>query len=156
MSVRIRGAAVAGIIAATAVALPAAALASGSGSPSATSSPAATKSAAPSSPGREVSKSAAAGANPGAIAASKSAAATSGSSNEPSMTSPAAVAALAGRLGVSIDAARHALQQIVALGSQGAVDPASSAFATIAHGVGVSPAQLAAALAAAKQAIGGI
>jgi predicted ArsR family transcriptional regulator len=72
------------------------------------------------------------------------------------MTSPAAVAALASRLGVSTDAARNALQQIVALGSQSAVDPASSAFAAIAHGAGVSPAQLAAGLAAAKQAIGGI
>jgi hypothetical protein len=141
MSVRIRRVVVAGVVAAAAVAVPAAALASGSGSPSAKPSPVASKSAA------AVSKSAA--------AASKSAAAGSGTRVDRSLTGPAAVAALASRLGVSTGAARHALQQIGALGRQGGVDPTGPAFAAIARGLGVGPAQLAAALGGVKQDLAG-
>jgi membrane-bound lytic murein transglycosylase B len=65
----------------------------------------------------------------------------------------AAVAALASRLGVSTGAAQHALQQIGALSRQGGVDPTGPAFATIARGLGVSPAQLAAALGGVKQVL---
>ena len=70
------------------------------------------------------------------------------------MTSAPAVAALASQLGVSTDAARNALQQIVTLSGQNGVDPASPTFVAIAHGLGVSPAQLASALRSVKQAIG--
>ncbi len=133
MSVRIRRVVVAGVVAA-AVAVPAAALASGSGSPSAKPSPAASKSAA---------------------AAAKSAAAGSETRVDRSLTGPAAVAALAGRLGVGTGAARHALQQIGALSGQGGVDPTGPAFAAIARGLGVSPAKLAAALGGVKQALAG-
>src|SRR6266851_5794979 len=127
MSVRIRRVVVAGVVAAAAVAVPAAALASGSGSPSAKPSAAATKSAA----------------------------AGSGTRVDRSLTGPAAVAALASRLGVSTGAARHALQQIGALSRQGGVDPTDPAFAAIARGLGVSPAQLDAALGGVKQALAG-
>ena len=134
MSVRIRRVVVAGVVAAAAFAVPAAALASGSGSPSAKPSPAASKSAA---------------------AASKSAAAASGTRVDRSLTGPAAVAALASRLGINTGAARHALQQIGALSRQGGVDPTDPAFAAIARGLGVSPAQLAAALVGVKQVLAG-
>lgn len=134
MSVRIRRVVVAGVVAAAAVAVPAVALASGSGSPSAKPSPVASKSA---------------------VAASKSAAAGSGTRVDRSLTGPAAVAALASGLGVSTGAARHALQQIGALSRQGGVDPTGPAFAAIARGIGVSPAQLAAALGGVKQVLAG-
>jgi hypothetical protein len=71
------------------------------------------------------------------------------------MTGPAAVAALASRLGVSTGAARHALQQIGVWSGQGGVDPADPAFAAIARGLGVSPAQLTAALGGVKQVLAG-
>jgi|SRR5215469_3049202 len=70
-----------------------------------------------------------------------------------SLTGPASVRVLATRLGVSASAAQRALQRVSALsGSQG-VDPASPAFAAIAHGLGVSPARLAAGLGAVKQSM---
>src|SRR6266516_2630817 len=140
MSVCIRRVGVAGVVAA-AVAIPAAALASGSGSPSAKPSPAA------STPATAAAKSAA--------AAAKSAAARSGTRVDRSLTGPTAVAALASRLGVGTGAARHALQQIGALSGQGGVDPTGPAFAAIARGLGVSSAQLAAALGGVKQALAG-
>jgi hypothetical protein len=152
MSVRSRRVVVAGIAAAAAVALPAAALASGSGSPSAKPSPAATKSAATSEP--RVAPSTAA-AKKSAAAARKSAAAGSGTSVDRSLTGAVAVAALANQLGVSRGAARHALQQIIALNRQGGVNPTGPAFAAIAHDLGVSPAQLAAALGAVKRSAAG-
>ena len=62
------------------------------------------------------------------------------------------VAALATQLGVSHGAAQHAFNQLDALNGTGGMDPASSAFAAIARDLGVSPAKLAAALPAAKQA----
>jgi hypothetical protein len=68
------------------------------------------------------------------------------------------VAALAGRLGVSTGAALHALhalQEFSALSRQGRVNPAGPAFASIARGLGVSPAQLAAALGGVKQVLAG-
>jgi len=68
---------------------------------------------------------------------------------------PAAfAAALASKLGVSTSAAQRALDQIEAL-SRGGIDPASPAFAAVAHDLGVSPDRLDAALAAAKGSLAG-
>jgi hypothetical protein len=130
MSVRSRRLAVAGVIAATMIAVPAAALASASGTSSGKPAPSAA-----------ASKSA---------AAIKSAARESGALR--SVTLPAMVTALATQLGVSHSAAQRAFNQLDALSGPGGVDPASPAFAAIAHDLGVSPDRLAAALAAAKQA----
>ncbi len=69
-------------------------------------------------------------------------------------TMPSMVAALATQLGVSHSAAQRAMNQINALSDRNGVDPASPAFAAIAHELGVTPARLAAALDAAKQAAG--
>jgi hypothetical protein len=69
-----------------------------------------------------------------------------------SLTSLSAAAALATRLGVSTATARSALQQIGALSRAYGVDPASAAFAAIAHHLGVTPTRLAAALPLIKQA----
>jgi hypothetical protein len=71
----------------------------------------------------------------------------------PSLTGPSAVAALAARLGVSSAVARTALEQIGALARAHGVDPTSAAFAAIAHHMGVTPSQLAAALPYVKQAL---
>ena len=84
--------------------------------------------------------------------AAKSAARQSGALQ--SVTMPAEVAALAAQLGVSHSAAQDTLNQLDALNGPGGLDPSSSAFAAIAHDLGVSPARLAAALVAAKQAAG--
>ena len=62
--------------------------------------------------------------------------------------------ALASQLGVSDSAAQRALNEINALSDRNGVDPASPAFAAIAHQLGVTPGRLAAALDAAKQAAG--
>ncbi len=152
MSVRVRRVILVGVVVAAAGAVPAAAFASGSASPSKSAvagrcAPAAAKSA------RAAAKPAPAAPNP-AAAAAKAAAARSGSAGS-SITSPAAVAALAGRLGVSTGAALHALQEFSALSRQGRVNPAGPAFASIARGLGVSPAQLAAALGGVKQVLAG-
>ncbi len=72
-----------------------------------------------------------------------------------SLTGPSAVAALAARLGVSTSAARHALQQVGALSGKDGVDPASTAFAAIAHQLGVSPTRLAGALDGVKKSMAG-
>ena len=146
MSVRSRRLALAAVIAAIAIAVPTAALASDSGTWSGKPAPstAATKPPASTS---AASKSAAAS---GSAAASKSAARQSGALQ--SVTMPAMVAALSTQLGVSHRAAQHAFNQLDAISGQGGVDPASPAFAAIAHDLGVSPARLAAALVAAKQA----
>ncbi len=69
-----------------------------------------------------------------------------------SLAAPSAAAALATALGVSTAAAQSALQQISALDDGHGVDPASAAFAAIAHHLGVSPTRLAAALPLVKQA----
>ena len=147
MSVRSRRLALAAVIAAIAIAVPTAALASDSGTWSGKPAPstAATKPPASTS---AASKSAAAS---GSAAASKSAARQSGALQ--SVTMPAMVAALSTQLGVSHRAAQHAFNQLDAISGQGGVDPASPAFAAIAHDLGVSPARLAAALVAAKQAV---
>jgi hypothetical protein len=68
------------------------------------------------------------------------------------LTGPSAVAVLATQLGVSNAAAQSALEQIGALSGTQGVDPASAAFAAIAHHLGVSPTRLAAALPLVKQA----
>jgi hypothetical protein len=171
MSIRSRRLAVAAVIAASAIAVPAAALASVSGTssgkptpsaaatkPAATSgSAAATKPAAASGSAAATKPAAASGsaaskpaAASGSAAASKSAARRSGALR--SVTMPAMVAALAAQLGVSHSAAQHAFDQLDALNGTGGIDPASLGFAAIAHDLGVTPAQLAAALRAAKQA----
>ena len=129
MSVRSRRLAVAAVIAATAIALPAAALASVSGTSSGKPAPSAAASGS---------------------AARQSGARQSGARR--GVTVPAMVAVLATQLGVSHSAAQRAFNQLDALSGRDGVDPASSAFAAIAHDLGVSPAQLAAALGAAKQA----
>ena len=69
-----------------------------------------------------------------------------------SLTGPSVVAALATQLGVSSATAQSALEQIGALSRVDGVDPASAAFAAIAHRLGVSPTRLAAALPLVKQA----
>jgi len=149
MPVSSRRLAVAGVIAAAVIALPAAALASASSpspgkpAPSATASKsvpagkstgAADKSPAP---------------NSSAAAAMKAAARQSGAGEQQAMS--AMVASLASQLGVSHAAAQRAFSQLEALSREG-VDPASPAFAAVAHGLGVTPTHLAAALDAAKQA----
>jgi hypothetical protein len=63
------------------------------------------------------------------------------------------VDALAARLGVSHSAAQRAFNQLDALSGRGGIDPASPAFAVIAHELGVSPARLAAALDAVKRSL---
>jgi transposase-like protein len=72
-----------------------------------------------------------------------------------SLTGRVAVAALASQLGVGHNAAQRALEQVGALSREGGVDPTGPAFASIARGLGVSPAQLAAALGGVKQALAG-
>jgi hypothetical protein len=69
---------------------------------------------------------------------------------------PVAVRVLASRLRVSTNSAGRAFKQIAALsGKNGRVGPASPAFAAIAHDLGVSPAQLAAAWDAVKHSMVG-
>jgi hypothetical protein len=70
-----------------------------------------------------------------------------------SLTGPASVRVLATRLGVSVSAAHRALQRLGALSGNHGVDPASPAFAAIAHDLGVSPARLIAGLDAVKQSM---
>jgi hypothetical protein len=147
MPVPSRRLAVAGVIAAVLIALPAAAFASGSTSsgkpgPSATASSSA-----------QASKSPAAGTSPlpnSSAAAMKNAARQSRALE--SGTMPSMVAALATQLGVSHSAAQRAMNQIDAVSDRNGVDPASPAFAAIAHQLGVTPARLAATLYTAKQA----
>jgi hypothetical protein len=149
MPVPSRRLAIAGVAVAALIAVPAAAFASGStssGKPG--PSPTASSSAQP-------SKSPAAGPTPlpdSSAAAMKNAARQSRALQSGIMQSM--VAALATQLGVSHSAAQRAMNQINALSDRNGVDPASPAFAAIAHQLGVTPARLAAALDAAKQAAG--
>jgi hypothetical protein len=76
-----------------------------------------------------------------------------GSHIDRSTTGPSAAAALARALGVSTAAAHSALEQLGTLSRAHGVDPASPAFAAIAHHLGVSPTRLAAALPLVKQAL---
>ena len=160
MSVRSRRLALAAVIAAIAIAVPTAVLASDSGtwsgkpapSAAATKPPASTSAASKSaaaSGSAAASKSAAAS---GSAAASKSAARQSGALQ--SVTMPAMVAALSTQLGVSHRAAQNVLSQLAEL-SRGGIDSGSPAFAAIAHQLGVSPDRLVAALQAAKQSMAG-
>jgi hypothetical protein len=150
MPVPSRRLAVAGVIAAAVIALPAAAFASGSTSsgkpaPSAAagnSAPAGGKSPAPGNPVP----------NSSAAAAMKAAARQSPTLERQALQAMAT--ALASQLGVSDSAALRAMNQINALSDRNGVDPASPAFAAIAHQLGVTPSRLAAALDGAKQALG--
>ena len=145
MSVRSRRLAIAAVTAATVIAVPAAALASDPSTSSGKPAP----SAAATGPAA-ASKS---GVASGSAVASKSAARRSAASGSATMS--VMVAALATRLGVGHSAAERALTQLAALGG-GGIDPASPAFAAIAHDLGVSPAQLSGALRAAKQSLAGM
>ena len=154
MPVPSRRLAVAGVIAAAVIALPAAAFASGSTSsgkpgPSATASNSApaVKSPAPNS-------SAPASKSPGPNAAASMKAAARQSGTLERQAEQAMATALASQLGVSDSAAQRALTEINALSDRNGVDPASPAFAAIAHQLGVTPARLAASLYTAKQAAG--
>ena len=138
---------IAGVITATAIAVPAAALASGPGSPS-------VKPAPPQASAASASKSAAASSG-AAPSASKSGAAPSQVKQAQPDWPPAPVGAFATRLGVSTSAAGRAFKQIAALSSKSGVDLASPAFAAIARELGVSPAQLAAAWDAVNQSVPG-
>jgi hypothetical protein len=140
---------IAGVVIAVLIAVPAAAFASGptsSGKPG----PSATASSS-AQPG----KSPAAGTSPlpNSSALAMKAAARASRAHD-SGAAPSMVAALATQLGVSHSAAQRAMNQIDALSDRNGVDPASPAFAAIAHQLGVTPARLAAALDAAKQALG--
>jgi hypothetical protein len=150
MKVPTRRLVAAGVIAAAVIALPAAAFAAGSGAPSGKPAPsaAASKSTLAAKSPAPAGKSAAP--DPSA-AAMKAAARQSGTLER--QAEQAMVAALASQLGVSHSAAQSAMNQLAALSREG-VDPASPAFAAIAHGLGVTPTRLAAALDAAKQAVG--
>jgi hypothetical protein len=144
--------AIAGVITATAIAVPAAALASGPGAPSG-------KAAPPQASAASASKSAAAasaGSPSGKPAPPKAPAVGSGTA--PSQLKkqaqadlpPAPVRAFAARLGVSISAAERPFKEIAGLSAKNGVDPASPAVAAIARELGVSPAKLAAAWNAVK------
>lgn len=126
--------AIAGVIAAAAIAVPVAALASGPGSPPAkqapptAAAPGVTKSPPPGNP-----------VPPSGATASKEAAAGQ-------QEVPAPVQAFAARLGVGADAAGPALKEVAQLaGQSGGLDQASAAFTAIARQLGVTPDRLAAA-----------
>jgi hypothetical protein len=143
MPLRFRHAAVAAVLAAAAVTVPVAALASGPGSP-------ATK------PGHRpatLKVKSAAGAS-GSAAASPLVGGKGGQAGS-SLAGSSAVTMLTARLGVASSAARHALQQIGALSGKDGVDPASAAFAAIARSLGVSPARLASVLDGLKGSTAG-
>jgi hypothetical protein len=72
-----------------------------------------------------------------------------------SLTGPASVRVLATQLGVSTSAAHRALERVSALSGNHGIDPASPAFAAIAHDLGVSPDRLIAGLGAVKQSMAG-
>jgi hypothetical protein len=144
--------AIAGVITATAIAVPVAALASGLGAPSGKSAPpqasavSASKSAAAASVSSPSGKPAPPQASAVGPAKTPSKLTKQGQPDQP----PAPVRAFAARLGVSADAAGRAFKEIAGLSRQNGVDPASPAFAAIARELGVSPAQLAAAWSAVR------
>jgi hypothetical protein len=144
--------AVAGVIAAAAIAVPAAALASAPGSPPAKPGPLAA--AAPSAgktppPGPQASDGAAAASKKAAAASQPDVAAPGASKTPPpgkQASLPPPVAAFVARLGVGTDAGGRAFKEVYGLVKQGGTaDPASPAFAAIARQAGVSPDRLAAA-----------
>jgi len=145
--------AIAGVIAAAAIAVPVAALAAGSGSPPAKPGPptaaAPTVSKSP-PPGTQAPPDGAAVASKEAAAASQPDVAAPGGSKTPppgkQADLPAPVAAFVTRLGVGTDAGGRAFKEVYGLVRQGGTaDPASPAFAAIAREAGVSPDRLAAA-----------
>ena len=144
--------AIAGVIAAAAIAVPVAALAAGSGSPPAKPGPTAaapTVSKSP-PPGTQAPPDGAAIASKEAAAASQPDGAAPGASKTPppgkQASLPAPVAAFVARLGVGTDAGGRAFKEVYGLVKQGGTaDPASPAFAAIAREAGVSPDRLAAA-----------
>jgi hypothetical protein len=144
--------AIAGIIAAAAIAVPVAALASGPGAPpakpgpSAAAAPAASKSAPPGMPGPSSNP------VPPAAAASKAAAAAAAAAGKPDV--PAPISEFAAQLGVSATVAGPAFKQVAGLAQSGSADPSSPAFAAVARELGVSPQRLAAAWAAAGKDAG--
>jgi hypothetical protein len=142
MSVRKTRLAVAGVIAAAAIALPTAALASGLTAGSGKPTPPAASASAPATK------------TPAPIATTSAMASkAAGAQSQQSGSDSAMVAALASHLGVSDSVAQNVLNRLEAL-DRGDVDPSSPAFAAIAHGLGVSTAGLIAALTAAKQSLG--
>jgi hypothetical protein len=151
MSVPSRRLAVAGVIAAAVIALPAAAFASASSTSSGKPGPSAA--ASQSAPAIKSPPPASESAAPNSSAAAMKAAAR-GSRALENGTMPSMVAALATQLGVSHSAAQRAMNEINALSDRNGADPASPAFAAIAHQLGVTPDRLDAALGAAKQAAG--
>jgi hypothetical protein len=188
MSARNRRLAVAGVITAAAIAVPAAALASGSQTPSVNPpKPPASAAAAKTSQGPTDLSGLASSAgistsqlNAGLVAAKRAggnssagiaafAASTGvtsataqrivyavfGTHVENGPTGKSMAAALATQLGISTSAAQHAMRQINTLSGNHGVDPASTAFAAVAHELGVSPARLAQALVAAKRSVAG-
>ena len=91
------------------------------------------------------------GTSPSGKPASPQAPVASASKSAAAQSVPAAVRALATRLGVSTSAAGRAFKQMAALSNtSGAAGPGSTAFAAIARDLGVSPARLAAAWDAVK------
>jgi hypothetical protein len=128
--------AVAGVIAAAAIAVPAAAFASGPGAPSGKPAP---PQAAAASPGKSAA--------PSSLGGSQ---VKEGGLSEP----PAPVQAFAAQLGVTAGAeVQRAYKQLVVLTMNNSADPASPAFTAIARAIGVSPAQLAAAWAAVEPSV---
>ena len=156
--------AIAAVIAAAAIAVPVAALASGPGSPPAKPGP--PTAAAPSAsksppPGTQAPPGGAADASKKALAASQPDVAAPGASKTPPTGKqaelPAPVAAFIARLGVGPDAGGRAFKEVYGLTKQGGqADTASPAFAAIAREAGVSPDRLAAAWDAVSQDLAGL
>lgn len=156
--------AIAGVIAAAAIAVPVAALAAAPGSPPAkpgpppTAAPGASKSPPPAC--AQASPDGAAAASKKAAAASQPDVAAPGASKSPppgEQALPAPVAAFIARLGVGTDAGGRAFKEVDGLVRQGGkADPASPAFAAIAREAGVSPDRLAAAWDSVSQAAAGL
>ncbi|HEY2044893.1 MAG TPA: hypothetical protein VGH11_19615 [Jatrophihabitans sp.] len=79
-----------------------------------------------------------------------------GAHRDGGLSSPDAVALLAGRLHITSSAAHAALVQLGRLSqAKGGVDPGSAAFTAVASGLGTSPQELAAALDGVKQGMAG-
>ena len=152
--------AIAGVIAAAAIAVPVAALASAPGSPPA--KPGSPAAAAPSAgktppPGTQASPDAAAASKKAAAASQPDVAAPGASKTPPpgkQASLPPPVAAFVARLGVGTDAGGRAFKEVYGLVKQGGTaDPASPAFAAIAREAGVSPDRLAAAWDSVSQGL---
>jgi hypothetical protein len=150
--------AIAGVIAAAAIAVPVAALASGPGSPPAKPGPPAA--AAPSASKSPAPPDAAAVASKEAAASQPDGAAPGASKTPPpgkQAVLPAPVAAFIARLGVGADKGAPAFKEVDGLVTNGGTaDPANPAFAAIAREAGVSPERLAAAWDSVSQEAAGL